>query len=260
VKSAKKTEAKGNKPAGKSSANRCQGNTRAIAGGIAHDLNTILTVIYGYCELALESVSESSGAEHNIRRIIGATDRAKMLTDELIDLGRDLVQQKEKIKVSEILSDTVKFLKPSLPDTITVAENIKTPDICVEAVPAQLFRVFMNLSANAFQAMEGTGGSLTVTLDTAEESGNINAPGSECVHIRFEDTGKGMNEETARNALKPFFTSGKGSRGTGLGLAVVNEIITAMDGTVKISSGTSKGTIIDILIPASPFGSVGEKI
>jgi len=254
------TDNKDNKAANEHPASESEGNTRAIAGGIAHDLNTILTVIYGYCEVALESAGESSGAEHNIRRIIRAADRAKMLTEELIDLSRDLVQQKEKLRVDEILSDTLRFLEPSLPDSITVAENIKTPDACVEAVPAQLFRVFLNLSANAFQAMEETGGSLTVTVDKMEPAGDIYPSGNDFVNIRFEDTGRGMDEATARKALTPFFTSGRGSRGTGLGLAVVNEIISAMDGTLNINSEPGKGTIIEVLIPACSFGSVGEKI
>jgi two-component system cell cycle sensor histidine kinase/response regulator CckA len=260
VKSVKKTKGKSNELVKQLPRYTTEGNMRAIAGGIAHDLNTILTVIYGYCEMALESSGESSGTDPNIRRIIGAADRARMLMEELIDLSRDLVQQREIIKVSEILADTLVLLKPSLQDNIIVVENLKTPDICVEAVPAQLFRVFMNLATNAFQAMEDTGGSLTVTLDLSGVPDNYSAQGNDYAHIRFEDTGKGMNEETARKAIQPFFTSGKGRSGTGIGLAVVSEIINAMNGTLNISSALCKGTVIDVFIPAVLFGSVREKI
>lgn len=254
--SVKKTKGTGNEHAEQLPRDGKEGNTRAIAGGIAHDLNTILTVIYGYCELALESSGEQSGSGNNIRRIIGATDRARMLTEELIDLSRDLVEQREVIKVGGIITDTLRLFRPSLKDTIVVNENIKTPDICVEVVPAQLFRVIMNLASNAFQSMEDTGGSLTVTLDSSGVNGNKASRGNEHALIRFEDTGKGMYEEVVSKALDPFFTSGKGSRGTGLGLAVVSRIIDEMGGTLNISSRPGKGTIIDVLIPSVPFGPV----
>lgn len=254
----KKARGDSNEKPGQLPRNGTEGNMRAIAGGIAHDLNTILTVIYGYCEMALESTGESTVTEHHIQRIIHATDRARILAEELIDLSRDLVQKTEVIRVSEVLSDTLNFFKPSLPDAITVTENMNTPDICVEEVPARLFRVFMNLASNAFQAMEDTGGALTVTLDSAGVADNQSVPGGERAHIRFEDTGKGMGKETARKAVNPFFTYGK--KGTGLGLAVANEIINTMDGTLEISSEPGRGTVIDVFIPALPFGLVGEKI
>lgn len=237
-----------------------EGNMRAIAGGIAHDLNTILTVIYGHCEMALESAANQAVAEHNIQRIIHATNRARVLTEELIDLSRDLVQKAEATRVSQILSDTLNFYKPSLPGTISVDEKITSPDIYVEAVPAQLFRVFMNLTSNALQAMEDRRGTLTVSLDLVEVSADQSVQGTDHAHIRFEDTGKGMDGETARKAVSPFFTSGKGAKGTGLGLAVVNEIVNNMEGTLKISSESGKGTIVDVFIPALPFGPVREKI
>jgi two-component system cell cycle sensor histidine kinase/response regulator CckA len=255
---AKKARSNGNQKPGQLPGNGTEGNMRAIAGGIAHDLNTILTVIYGYCEMALESTGESTVTEHHIQRIIHATDRAKILAEELIDLSRDLVQKTEETRVGEILSDTLNFFKPSLPDIIVITENMITPDICVEAVPAQLFRVFMNLSSNAIKAMEDTGGTLTVTLDSEREPDNQSARVCDRAHIRFEDTGKGMDEETARKAVSPFFTSDR--KGTGLGLAVVNEIINTMDGAMEISSEPGRGTVIDVFIPALSFGLVGEKI
>lgn len=254
----KKARGDSNEKPGQLPRNGTEGNMRAIAGGIAHDLNTILTVIYGYCEMALESTGESTVMEHHIQRIIHATDRARILAEELIDLSRDLVQKTEVTRLSEVLSDTLSFFKPTLPDIITVTENMTSPDICVEAVPAQLFRVFMNLSSNAFKAMEDTGGTLTVTLDSARAPDIQSLPGRDRAHVRFEDTGKGMDEETARKAISPFFTSGK--KGTGLGLAVVSEIINTMDGTLEISSEPGRGTVIDVFIPALPFGLVGEKI
>jgi two-component system cell cycle sensor histidine kinase/response regulator CckA len=243
-------------------------NTRyafRLAGGIAHDLNTILTTVYGYCEMALESLDEASPASHNVRRIIDATDRARQLTGRLLDLDRASSEEKLRVKVSDIIEDTVGFLKPTVHDNISLSLQMKSPDLMVEAIPSQLFRAFMNIAVNALNAMEEGGGSLTVTLDAAragegEEAGVAKEsarPGEGCTHalIRFADTGAGMDQETASRIFEPYYTGDTGKGGTGLGLTVVNDIITEMNGTMKVRSELGKGTVIDLLIPAVVFGS-----
>ncbi len=242
-----------------------------LAGGIAHDLNTILTTVYGYCEMALESLDDASPAGRNVRRIIEATDRARLLTGRLLDLDRASSEEKLRVKVSDIIEDTISFLTPTVKNNISLSLQMKSPDLMVEAIPSQLFRLFMNIAVNALHAMKEGGGSLTVTLDAArtgegeesdraggagegEESGGA---GEGCTYalIRFADTGEGMDQETASRIFEPYFTGDTGKGGTGLGLTVVNDIVTEMNGTMKVRSEIGKGTVIDLLIPAVVFGS-----
>lgn len=253
----------------------CAGHALRLAGGIAHDLNTILTTIYGYCEVALEDLDDASPAGNAVRRIIAAADRARQLTGRLLDLDRASSEEKRNVRVSDIISDTLDFVKPSVNDNISLSLQVKSPDLMVEAIPSQLFRVFMNIAVNAIHAMEDGGGSLTVTIDSvravekgetseagenggAKEAGET-GDGRTHALITFADTGEGMDQETASRIFEPYFTGDRSKGGTGLGLTVVNDIITEMNGTLKVRSEKGMGTIIDILIPAVEFGSHPEK-
>ncbi|HNX84085.1 MAG: hypothetical protein KBB24_00965 [Bacteroidales bacterium] len=231
----------------------------ALAGGIAHDLNTVITTIYGYSEMALESLTGSPEAAGNIRKIIGAADRARLLTGQLLDLSRHAAREKVPVRVAAVLADTIDFIRPSVPEGIRIMRRVTAPDAYVNAVPAQLFRIFLNLTMNAIQAMTGKGGTLTVTLGCRENVKPIHHDG-ECreLHIRFSDTGKGMDEALQREIFKPFVSAGK-EHGTGLGLTVVADAIREMGGTITVSSEPGAGTAFDIIIPGAFFGTLPEK-
>ncbi len=233
------------------------GQAYATAGAIAHDLNTILTTIYGYSELALESLDESSDAGRNVRRIIEAAHRARTLTGQLLDLSRRSAPEKVSVNLSEAISETLDFVMPSVRNNISVIRQMNAPDLIVEAVPEQLFRLFLNIAVNALQSMEDSGGILTVTLDNSdkENGGEVGAGRSHAL-IRFEDTGKGMDAETTSRMFEPYFTSGKKGAGTGLGMTIVRDIVTEMEGTLKVSSEKGRGTVIDLLLPVAMFGSL----
>ncbi len=236
------------------------GQVSATAGAIAHDLNTILTTIYGYSEMALESLDENSDAGRNVRRIIEAAHRARTLTGQLLDLSRRSAPEKVSVNLSDAISETLDFLMPSVRDNISVNRQIKVPDLFVEAVPEQLFRVFLNIAVNALQSMEDSGGTLTVTLDNAgKENGEESGAGRSHALIRFADTGKGMDATTASRMFEPYFTFGKKGTGTGLGMTIVKDIVSEMEGTLKVSSEKGRGTVIDLLLPVAMFGSLPEK-
>jgi two-component system, cell cycle sensor histidine kinase and response regulator CckA len=221
-----------------------------LAGGIAHDLNTILTTIYGYSEMALETVDETSEAGQDIRNIIVAADRARELTGRLMDLGRPSVNERQTVRVSDIIKETVSLIRPSIPHGTEVAENITSPEILVSADRLQLFRVFTNLAVNALQAMESAGGRLTITLEKANVGVGKKPGAGEYALIRFADTGPGMDNETADKMFDPFFTSRSKNNGTGLGLSLVYDVIQDLDGDINVSTGMNNGTVIEILIPA----------
>ncbi|MDZ7636540.1 MAG: ATP-binding protein [Bacteroidales bacterium] len=241
-------------------ATTADGQAYAAAGAIAHDLNTILTTIYGYSEMALESLDHSSDAGRNVRMIIEAAHRARTLTGQLLDLSRRSVPEKVSVNLSAAISETLDFIMPSLRNNISVTRQIDASDLFVEAVAEQLFRVFMNIAVNAIQSMEDSGGTLTVTLAAAgKEEGEEGGTGINHALIRFEDTGKGMDAETSGKMFEPFFTSGKKGAGTGLGLTIVQDIVNELEGTLKVSSVMGRGTVIDLLLPVSVFGSLPEK-
>jgi two-component system, cell cycle sensor histidine kinase and response regulator CckA len=228
----------------------CMKQYGKLAGGIAHDLNTILTTIYGYSEMALETVGETSEAGQNIRNIILAADRARTLTGHLMDLSRPSANERKTVRVSEIIKETVSLMRPSVPQGTQVTENISSAEVMVTADPLQLFRAFTNLAVNALQAMESTGGMLTITLETITRGDSKKLKAGEYALIRFADTGKGMDKKTADKMFDPYFTSRMNGDGTGLGLSLVYEIISDLEGDINVSSKLNEGTVIEILIPA----------
>jgi len=221
-----------------------------LAGGIAHDLNTILTTIYGYSEMALETLDGTSEAAQDIHKILLAADRARELTGRLMNLSRPAGGDRKTVRVSDIIEETISLIRPSIPHGTEVTVNIASPDILISADPLQLFRAFTNLAVNALQAMEPAGGSLTITLEKVF-AGEVNKMNNgEYALIRFADTGQGMDKKTAEKMFDPFFTARSNGNGTGLGLSLVYDIISDLEGDINVSSEVNEGTVIDILIPA----------
>lgn len=231
----------------------------AIAGGIAHDLNTILTAIYGYSELAQESAGDYAITERYLQRIIGAADRARALTAQLIDLSRGALQPPQRLNIGDVLTDAVRFIRPSAGDNITIVEMVKAPDLHVDAVPAQLFRLFINIASNALNAMNEKGGRLEITLEAVFDSSGSEGEVADTALVRFSDTGIGMDPGTVERLFEPFFTGGEGEGGTGLGMMVVSAILRDLGGAARVNSKPGTGTEVELLIPLSGFGPVDQK-
>jgi signal transduction histidine kinase len=231
----------------------------AVAGGIAHDLNTVITMIYGYSEMAAEDKNITQETAAYVRNIITAADRAKLLTGQLLDINRQAELERVPVMVAGLLDDVIKFLKPSLPGGVKIRRRIRTGDAWLEVSPLQLFRLFMNILTNSVQALSGRGGTVTVTVDFTpcpedQLSGGIEG----CLLVRFSDTGTGMDERTAALSFRPFNTSGR-EKGTGLGLTIVGDIMTEMGGRIRVSSSPGAGTAFDLLFPEASFGPLPEK-
>lgn len=224
-------------------------NIGRLAGGIAHDLNTILTTIYAYCEQALESAGTSSETRQSIMMITDAADKARALTAQLLNLRLENDQDNSIVRLNDIVSDTLNFIRPSVSENIKIVRRLASGDIFVTADPVQLFRVFLNLAVNALQAMEKEGGKLTVILKTVNQKACAEEQNPGRALVRFSDTGRGMNRATSSRMFEPYFTAGNAGRGTGLGLAIVRDIINRVDGNIRVVSGPGTGTVIDVLIP-----------
>lgn len=232
----------------------------ALAGGIAHDLNTVLTTIYGYSEQVLEILGDDNPeASAQTKRIIVAADRARILTGQLLSLSHRSAQEKVAVRVADVIAETIDFIRPSVPSCIQIRRLLKVPEATVMAVPAQLFRIFLNLLLNASQAIGDVAGTITVTLDLPEEktgAGDGEIPDS--ILITIKDTGNGMDAETAARIFDPWFTSGR-KTGTGLGLTVVSDAIKELGGIIRVDSEPGKGTAFSLWIPSVFFGSLPEK-
>lgn len=236
----------------------------ALAGGIAHDFNNILATISGYSEMLIEDLPKGSDSSEKVAKIQNAVLKARSITNQILTFSRQVEQEKVSVSVSKVLKETIGFVKSAVPDNIIIRSRIPLAGANVYADPTQLFRVFLNLMTNAIQAMEESGGTLSVFMALVEGKQikhelNKDIVADEYVLLTFKDTGKGMEPSLISRIFEPFFTTREVGKGTGLGLSVIHGIITEMEGEILVSSKKEKGSIFYVYLPVSnKYSEVSE--
>ncbi len=224
-----------------------------LAGGIAHDFNNILTPIMGYAEMGLLTLSGDAPQHDYFSEIVKAADRAQNLVLQILTFSRAQESTPSVVSVQSILLEALKLLRPSIPATISINPNIqKCRNILAD--PSKLHQVIVNLCTNAFQAMEGNGGDLSIELKEIIPEGVLGKElaknGQErFVNLTVSDTGCGMDEATMERIFEPFFTTKSLNKGTGLGLSVVHGIIKSLGGEITVRSRKGKGSSFSVFLP-----------
>jgi PAS domain S-box-containing protein len=225
-----------------------------LTGGIAHDFNNILGIIMGNTELAIGGVPEWNPAHSNLEEIKTASLRAAKIVKQLLSLSRKTDQKLQPIEVAFIVQDALKLLRSTIPTTIDIQQDIQTTDETILADPIQINQIMMNLCINASQAMEQTGGNLTVTvknviLDDNTAKNDPDLRSGKHVTLAVSDTGPGIDPEIIDRIFDPYFTTKEVGKGSGMGLAVVLGIVKSHGGTISVDSKPGKGTTFNILFP-----------
>ncbi len=225
-----------------------------MAGGIAHDFNNILTPILGYAEMGLGSVDEADPLHEFFTEIMQAAERAQKLVSQILTFSRSQDSKPAPVLIQDIIAEAIKLLRPSLPSTISIRQEIDPSCRSVLADPSQIHQVIINLCTNAFHAMEHTGGTLTINLKEIQPKANqtaalLHLPERSYVKLTVSDTGSGMDETTMERIFEPFFTTKSIDKGTGLGLSVVHGIVTGADGQITIESRKGQGSAFHVYIP-----------
>jgi len=228
----------------------------SLAGGIAHDFNNILATISGYSEMLHDDLPKDSDLSEKVSKIQNAVKKAQFITNQILTFSRHVEQEKVLINVSEVLKETIGFVKSSIPSNIVLKSRIAKMNANVLADPTQLFRVFLNLMTNAIQAMEENGGVLSVSIvvvkrEFVQHELNKDIVADEYVLLTFKDTGEGMDKSLIGRIFEPFFTTREVGKGTGLGLSVIHGIITEMEGEIVVSSKKARGSVFNVYLPVS---------
>ncbi len=232
-----------------------------LAGGIAHDFNNILSAILGFSELALDDAKRGKPNPNFIGQVLRAGQRARDLVQQILTFSRQTETEAKPIQVQPIIKEALKLLRASLPSTIEIDTQIQSEAV-VEADPIQIHQVIMNLCANASHAMRQDGGRLTVSLTDADLSpGDIGLqegmlPGR-YLRIEVQDTGHGIDPNDMDKIFDPYFTTKEKGEGTGMGLAVVQGIVSGCHGTVNVSSSLERGTTFTLYLPTIDHAEPG---
>ena len=219
-----------------------------LAGGVAHDFNNMLTAIGGYTALALDQAETGSTLRGDLDEIRKATDRAALLTRQLLAFSRKQVLMPELLNLNDVVLELEAMLRPLLGEDVTLTMQLDPGLGPIEADPGQLHQVVMNLVVNASDAMPN-GGEITIATancDVGENDDSIE-PGH-YVTLAVRDTGEGIDEQTLRQIFEPFFTTKDAGKGTGLGLATVYGIVKQTGGYVAVESELGIGSAFTIYL------------
>ncbi|MDA8133624.1 MAG: PAS domain S-box protein [Desulfobacteraceae bacterium] len=224
-----------------------------LAGGIAHDFNNILFPIVGHTEMLMEDFPEDSPIRSSLTEIYTGALRARDLVRQILAFARQEKNEIQLMKMQPIVKEVLKLIRSTIPATISIRQDLAADCGAVTADPTQIHQLLMNLTTNAFHAMEESGGTLFVRLQEIElgEEDRINpdlVPGAYAC-LTVADTGMGMNEAVMNRIFDPFFTTKENGKGTGLGLSVVHGIVTGMKGAVQVYSEPGKGTEFHVYLP-----------
>jgi len=227
-----------------------------LAGGIAHDLNNILSPVLGYADMIMRSSDPSSTVYQRSEKIQKAALRAADLVSQVLSFNRRNEEEKRVIRIHPVSKEVIKLLKGSIPSTITIVDNIDRNCGSVEADPTQIHQVIMNLCTNAYHAMEEKGGTLTVGLKEVilSSSETLEYPNPECsagqyLALEVSDTGCGMTEDIMERMFDPYFSTKEEGKGTGLGLATVYSIVKSCKGVIRVKSEVNSGTTFSVFLP-----------
>jgi two-component system cell cycle sensor histidine kinase/response regulator CckA len=226
-----------------------------LAGGMAHEVNNMMTGVIGFSEFLLRSFAEDDARRGEVEEIIRAGTRASDVTRQLLAFTRQQLLHPQVLDINEVVSGIEKMLRRSLGED-HVLELTLSPGVGeIRADRGQLEQVLLNLTLNARDAMREHG-QVTVatgpaTLDEvyAQSHGGIGIPPGEYAFLSVSDTGSGMSPEVQARIFEPFFTTKPVGQGTGLGLSTVYGIVKQSDGFVWCYSEPGRGSTFKIYLP-----------
>jgi signal transduction histidine kinase len=210
-----------------------------LSSGIAHDFNNLLTVVLTLAQVIQDTLPPDHSAQQDLRRIAYAGEQAANLANQLLAFSKNRPAIPRRLDVNRVARRTLELLQATLPRLIKIESELADGELIVEADEMQLQQVLMNLCLNARDAMP-KGGRLRVRT--------LKCSAADEVCLSVEDNGEGIPEDLQQRIFDPFFTTRE--RGTGLGLAMVRQIVERVGGRVTVWSRPGEGSRFDVSLPA----------
>lgn len=222
-----------------------------LTGGVAHDFNNLLTPILGTFDLLARRIGDDPRLMALLDGALQSATRAKTLVQRLLAFARRQPLEARPLTIAMLVRDMDQLLRSTLGSTVTLRVEVEDDVPAAMADANQIEMALLNLAVNARDAMPD-GGTVTVrvrALDVAEEKDGLGA--GRYVGLTVSDTGIGMDAETLRRSVEPFFSTKGLGAGTGLGLSMVHGLAGQLGGALRIDSAPGEGTTIELLLPAT---------
>lgn len=224
-----------------------------LAGGVAHELNNLLTVITGRSHMLLAHLAEGGPLRREIEVIEKTAQRAVTLLAEMLAFSWRQALRLQVLDASEAVARAAGTLREILGERIELVVRAAPEPCPVKADAEQLEQVLVDLASNARDAMPEGGRLVVETAAVRLDEPGVRASGDlrpgRYVRFRVSDTGLGMDERTRARAFEPFFTTKAAAKAAGLGLATVYGIVRQSGGDIRIDSQPGRGTALTLLLP-----------
>ncbi len=229
-----------------------------VVGEIAHDFNNILSLIFGYVEMALSEIPEGQRARSDLEHVLAAGDRAKELVARILTYSNRARLKKQDVDLKKPLQAALRNIKDRLPQDVKLEAHLTNDPAMVQGNEVEVVQIVTNLCNNSVQALGGKKGLIAVSLEVIDQNSPFHAkhPGlnrDAYAVLTVTDNGVGMDLSTLAKIYTPFFTthrgSGRGESRAGLGLTTVYNIVTSMEGVIFVNSVPGEGTTFELCFP-----------
>ncbi len=235
----------------------------ALAGGVAHEVNNMMSVILGFSEFLLHAPAMAEERLAEVRHIVRAAERTAAVTRQLLAFSRRGFHQPQVLHLGPAVRDLEPVVRRLLGEERHLALAAEaSPRVRVDK--GQLEQVIVNLALNARDAMPA-GGTLTITTAETELANGVASgdgvaiPAGRYALVAVRDTGVGMDTATQERVFEPFFTTKPVGQGTGLGLAAADGIMKQNDGYITVASAPGRGATFTLYLPVLSDADVVER-
>jgi len=226
-----------------------------MAGGIAHEFNNILLPIFLYTKQVMYELPQDSPFHKHLKRVLKSAKRAKGLIQQILTFSRQEDQQEyQPVDIKLVVEEVLDFLRALIPSTFELYVDMTDGGCMAHADRDQIHQLLMNLCSNAYQALDESGGSITVSVDHITIAGHSSRNlrrlrNGKYIRISVQDTGHGIQKRYLDRIFEPFFTTRTVGKGTGLGLSVAHGIVMSHKGDISVKSEADKGTTFYVYLP-----------
>jgi signal transduction histidine kinase/ActR/RegA family two-component response regulator len=229
-----------------------------MTSGVAHDFNNILGVLVGILETVARRVTADPALTSLIASGIGAVERGRTLTQQLLAFARRQTLKPERVDVNDALTELNRLIPQSLDHSVRVELDLRAAGADCLIDRSQFEAAILNLAVNARDAMP-EGGTITIRTEDAPlgRHGTVEGP---AVVVSVIDTGQGIPPEVIDRVFDPFFTTKPPGKGTGLGLSQVYGFVKQSAGHVEIASRPGEGTTVRLWLPKALGQRAAERL
>jgi PAS domain S-box-containing protein len=226
-----------------------------MASSLAHDFNNLLTGVLGNLTFLrdFELPADHAGQE-SIAETLKAVERASALVEQLLQIGRPQQEEQQPVNAVQVAGEVVRLMRKSTPEAVEFSLKTEHNQLWLLGDSGRFHQVLLNLCRNAVNAIGDRPGKIEVRLRTVDVPEYINlskadAMGKRCLLIEVADNGPGIAADVLPRIFEPFFSTCDKGEGSGLGLAVVHNVIQSFGGAVLVDSEPGRGSVFMLYVP-----------